>query len=158
MGYYAKVEGWFVVNGYRHRLAKTCGTHFVLSEPHAFQIGTVGTLNISVDGSLTQKDVELPEGAALDTARIPYVEVFYVPIREWAELKRQNRALTKGLKDLVEVVTQCVAAIDKVMQGPSTVERGQRIAEIRNCLELHKDMARFGPLNIDFRTGKKRKQ
>ena len=36
-------------------------------------------------------------------------------------------------------------------------DRGKRIAIMSNALEMAKDRARFFGLNIDFRTGKKRK-
>ena len=51
----------------------------------------------------------------------------------------------KYLKELVKVVSDAVEALDKVMQQPSTFERGKKIAQISNTLDVAKDIARhFG--------------
>jgi hypothetical protein len=57
----------------------------------------------------------------------------------------------------VEAVREHLEAMDLVMPQPATPERGKAVAALCNSLEMAKDRARFGPLNIDFRTGKPRK-
>jgi hypothetical protein len=61
-GYSAEVEGFFVVDGERIRLAKTNGATFVLVEPRAIAPGTSGELLIIVDGQKDSKRVTLPDG------------------------------------------------------------------------------------------------
>ncbi len=64
------------------------------------------------------------------------------------ELRKKNsecRDLKKHLRDLTEVVTQCLAAYDAEMCKPSNSDRGSRIAKISNALNLQNDIAkRFG--------------
>lgn len=56
-----------------------------------------------------------------------------------------ERELRKHLRDLVEVAERVVRAIDAEMRRPPSPERGARIAQCTNALELQKDMAeRFG--------------
>ena len=64
----------------------------------------------------------------------------------------------KVLADLVTAIETGVARIDAEMRGPSTFERGRRIAQLLNALETAKNRARFSAdgLDIDFRTNKRR--
>jgi hypothetical protein len=77
---------------------------------------------------------------------------------EIARLKQENRHLKSSLRNLVAVSTAVLSALDAEMTKPSDLERGKRIAKICNALEMEKDRARFFALDIDFRTGKKRKK
>lgn len=59
--------------------------------------------------------------------------------------RRKARELKKHLRDLTATVSQCLAALDAEMKEPSTVQRGSRIANISNALNLQNDIAmRFG--------------
>ena len=56
-----------------------------------------------------------------------------------------NSTARKYLRALVRDVREALAMIDAEMRGPSTVERGKRIASICNTLELANDCGeRFG--------------
>jgi hypothetical protein len=70
---------------------------------------------------------------------------------------KEERKLRKGLEELVKAVTIHLAGLDFEMKGPSTEERGKRIAKLATALEYAKDSARFFVLGIDYRTGKPRK-
>ena len=70
---------------------------------------------------------------------------------------KEERRLRQHLKDLTITVTSFLDALDREMAQPSTNERGQRIARLANDLNMANDNARFFGLNIDFRTGKKRR-
>lgn len=69
---------------------------------------------------------------------------------------RQERALRRYLRALVEAVEYHIRELDGEMKRPSDVERGKRIARLTNALEIRKDEARFYALNIDPLTGKLR--
>lgn len=59
--------------------------------------------------------------------------------------KRKVRELRKHLRDLTETVTRCLVALDAEMKTPSTLQRGSRISNISNALNLQNDIAkRFG--------------
>lgn len=59
--------------------------------------------------------------------------------------RRKSRELGKYLRELTRVVLEHLSEIDKEMRGPSTLERGRRIAALCNQLELANDRARhFG--------------
>jgi hypothetical protein len=73
------------------------------------------------------------------------------PAPTMADLKRQVRELTRHLKDLTAGVEGFLARLDVEMQGPSTEERGRRIAALRNQLEMANDQARYFGLGVDFR-------
>jgi hypothetical protein len=68
-----------------------------------------------------------------------------------ADLKRRVRELTKHLKDLTTCVEVFLARLDVEMEGPSTEERGRRIAELANRLDIANDHARYFGLGVDFR-------
>lgn len=58
--------------------------------------------------------------------------------RECKEAKRYLRLLIKSVEAYVKMV-------DAEMKKPSSVERGERIAELTNSLDMSKDIAkRFG--------------
>jgi len=60
-------------------------------------------------------------------------------------VKRERRELRAHLRNLTSVVTRALADIDAEMRTPSTADRGKRIAQICNRLQLANDMAkRFG--------------
>lgn len=62
--------------------------------------------------------------------------------------RKKNRELTKHLRDLTYTVIQCLAALDAEMVKPSNPERGKRIAQISNTLNLQNDIARRFGLGI----------
>ena len=70
---------------------------------------------------------------------------------------KEERNLRKRLKALVAETESHLRFIDAEMKNPSTREREWKIARSCNFLEIEKDRARFFGLDIDFRTGKKRK-
>lgn len=56
-----------------------------------------------------------------------------------------EREIRKHLRELIETADRVVRAIDAEMRRPPSPERGARIAQCTNALELQKDMAeRFG--------------
>jgi len=57
----------------------------------------------------------------------------------------------KYLKDLTETVAVCLSALDHVMKGPSTVERGKTIAKISNHLDMGNDAAMHFGLGYGFK-------
>jgi hypothetical protein len=58
---------------------------------------------------------------------------------------KKARDLRRHLRDLTAAVAAHLEAIDREMQGPSSFDRGSRIAALCNRLELANDMARrFG--------------
>lgn len=63
----------------------------------------------------------------------------------------------RALEGFVKSVEIFLVALDIEMKKPSDFERGRRVAQLSNALELAKDRIRFNELGIDFRTGKKRK-
>lgn len=67
------------------------------------------------------------------------------PIELIRKLRRERTALRDQLRDLTCTVSRAIAALDAEMQQPSTVERGKRIAQICNGMQLANDCAkRFG--------------
>ncbi len=59
--------------------------------------------------------------------------------------RRKNRKLTTHLRDLTNTVTKFLEALDAEMAKPSSHERGGRIAQLSNALNMQNDMARrFG--------------
>lgn len=68
----------------------------------------------------------------------------------------EEKKLRRRLKALTSVVMKAIAAIDAEMKGPSTPERGKRIAAIMNALEMENDKTRYFYLGIEYRTDKKR--
>jgi len=71
-GYSAEVEGFFVVNGDRIRLAKTNGETLVVVEPRDLPPGTEGDLQVIVDGKLDSRQVVLREGMRVGQNRVAY--------------------------------------------------------------------------------------
>jgi hypothetical protein len=61
-GYSAEVEGFFVVDRLRIRLAKTNSSTFVLAEHCALPPGTEGDLLVIVDGKSSSRRVEVTDG------------------------------------------------------------------------------------------------
>lgn len=55
------------------------------------------------------------------------------------------------LRELTEAVKACLDALDAEMKQPSTVDRGRRIAQICNKLNIANDIARRFGLGIDFK-------
>ena len=64
---------------------------------------------------------------------------------------REARRYRDGLAEFVLTVTAFLAAFDKIMQEPSTVERGRRLAAIANRLEMSKDLIRLHILGHNLR-------
>jgi hypothetical protein len=59
--------------------------------------------------------------------------------------RQRLRRARKELRDLIGTVDHCCKAMDKAMSGPSTLDRGKRIAAITNALDLQRQIAkRFG--------------
>ena len=61
-GYSADVEGFFVVDQLRIRLAKTNGCTFALAEHCVLSPGTEGDLLLIVDGKSSSRRVEVTDG------------------------------------------------------------------------------------------------
>lgn len=56
-GYSATVEGYFVLNGERIRLAKTNGSTFVFAAPRQLPQNTEGDLLVIIDGKAESKRI-----------------------------------------------------------------------------------------------------
>lgn len=76
--------------------------------------------------------------------------------KELSSLNKSNREMRKYLAELTVAVRKSIDTIDMIMKGPSTVERGKRIAVVFNYLEMANDRARYFGLGIDYRKDKKR--
>jgi hypothetical protein len=74
-GYSATVEGFFVYNGTRVRLAKTDHETVYFAEPCELPPGIQGELLFIVDGSESRKPVRLPEGTVADQSFASYETV-----------------------------------------------------------------------------------
>jgi hypothetical protein len=61
----------------------------------------------------------------------------------------------KALAELSASVTGCLNAIDAEMKKREGVERGRRIAQICNALDMANDHVRYFVLGVDYRTDKK---
>lgn len=69
---------------------------------------------------------------------------------EQKEIKR----LRKALVDLTRDVGLCLSVIDGIMRERESHERGRRIAQACNALEMAKDRARIFGLGEDWRKAK----
>jgi hypothetical protein len=75
-----------------------------------------------------------------------------------ADDRRALRATRTALRSLTDTLTVCLAAMDQVMQGPSTETRGKRVAAIANVLDNANDAAlRYG-LGLSFPAIARRKE
>jgi hypothetical protein len=70
--------------------------------------------------------------------------------------KREAIKQRKALVEVTESVHAFLRALDDEMKTPSTAERGRRVAQLSNTLELVNDHARYFALGVDYRTAKKR--
>lgn len=68
-------------------------------------------------------------------------EEVHVALRALQELRREHKKLRDHLVSLVAASERTIGALDEEMSKPSTHERGRRIAQISNFLELAKDRA-----------------
>jgi len=73
------------------------------------------------------------------------------------ELKAELRHIRKALKALSGTVGEFLRLLDETMQGPSTFERGRRIAKLCNALDMANDGVRYNHLGVNFRRDKKPK-
>lgn len=71
-GYSATVEGFFVLDGERIRLAKTNGRAFVVVESRNLPPGVEGDLVIIIDGVADSRRVVLPEGMIAGQSSVAY--------------------------------------------------------------------------------------
>lgn len=67
------------------------------------------------------------------------------------------RRLRKSLESMTKYVQAFLGALDVEMRKPSSPERGKRIAEISNKLDMANDHIRYFDLGIDYRKDKKPK-
>lgn len=63
----------------------------------------------------------------------------------------EARKYRKALKDLTRTVGLFLWQLDAAMEKPSTVERGKRIAQLCNALEMANDSARHFVLGMPLR-------
>ena len=82
-------------------------------------------------------------------------------MRESTIMKKPKPVLAKDVRKhlvgLTSAVRTHLAALDRLMQGSSTYERGRQVAQLCNQLNMENDKARYFGLGIDFRTDKKSK-
>ena len=69
----------------------------------------------------------------------------------YPELKESE----KYLKSLTLAVSVFLKTLEGVMHMPTSPERGRRVAELANALDMENDLARHFGLGIDLKTGKK---
>ena len=72
--------------------------------------------------------------------------------KAWRKEAREQR---KALGELAAGVVEFLRQLDVLMKLPSTMERGQKIAQLMNALEMLNDAKRYGALRIDFRGDKR---
>ena len=78
-----------------------------------------------------------------------------------ADCKKQERDiqnLRTNLKALTDHVMRHLVFLDREMKKPESMERGKRIAQLANALEMANDVARYTGLGIDFRKDNKDKE
>lgn len=71
--------------------------------------------------------------------------------------ERQARKCRKELKHLTDQVQAFIILVDHEMKKPSTSERGSRIADLCNKLQMQNDVARRFTLGLDW-NGRKLKR
>jgi hypothetical protein len=72
--------------------------------------------------------------------------------------KREMINLRKHLKALTDNVLRHLVLLDEEMKKPESAERGKRLAQLANALEMANDSARYRGLGIDFRKDNKDKE
>jgi hypothetical protein len=63
-----------------------------------------------------------------------------------------ERKLRRKLSEMAGQVRAYLAELDRVMQMPDGVERGKRIAQLSNALEVYNDQVRYFWCGVDYRT------
>jgi hypothetical protein len=71
-GYSASVEGFFVVDGRRIRVAKTNEAFITLAERCELPAGTEGQLIVTVDGDSFSQTIRLPHGITIGQSTTDY--------------------------------------------------------------------------------------
>jgi len=71
-GYSAEVEGFFICEHARIKLAKTNGRTFTVAEPCEFVPGTQGDLMTIVDGKKSSRRVIIDDGVVLGQTMVGY--------------------------------------------------------------------------------------
>lgn len=64
--------------------------------------------------------------------------------------EREYRKLRKEFREYTDQVKAFIVLIDHTMKQPESVERGKRIADLTNKLELKNDSIRRFVLGLDF--------
>lgn len=70
---------------------------------------------------------------------------------------REARDLRRHLATLTSQVHEYLRQYDALMKSSSTLERGRGIAKLNNALEMANDIARHSGLDLDLKTGRKRR-
>lgn len=65
--------------------------------------------------------------------------------------QRRKCAYEKALRLLVKQNQDFIKWLDAEMQKPSTHDRGKRVAQSLNALEMAVDSVRFSTLGVDYR-------
>lgn len=69
----------------------------------------------------------------------------------------EARTYKKSLESLTTAVMCHLALLDKVMKEPESPERGKKIAQLCNALDVANDQVRYSVLGVDFRKDNKDK-
>ncbi len=75
-------------------------------------------------------------------------------MKRYTDIKEANRRLRqmdKALRDLTYATGAFLSGLDTVMQNPSMLERGKKIAELSNVLCMARDSVRYFALEVDYR-------
>ncbi len=67
----------------------------------------------------------------------------------------EARKYKKALEGLTTAVMRHLALLDKVMKEPESPERGKKIAQLSNALDVANDQVRYSALGIDYRKDNK---
>lgn len=71
-GYSASVEGFFVFDGERIRVAKSGPTYFYVVEPRDLPAGAEGDLLVIIDGISSSRRIRLPTGMQANQLHTQY--------------------------------------------------------------------------------------
>jgi hypothetical protein len=66
-------------------------------------------------------------------------------------MEKDARHYKKYLRELTLATEQYIDQLDEVMKGPSTPERGKKIAHLTNALNMAKDQAKHFGLGLSLK-------
>lgn len=84
------------------------------------------------------------------TPPIPTIPADDAPAWRKEALKQRREVLRyrRTLEQFTDFVGRAVIALDQIMEGPASNDRGRKVAHVSNTLELQKDIVRLESLGI----------